>query len=272
MLAGSSRIRYFRTMSPLALITGASRGIGRGIALELARAGTHDLVINYAGNEAAASECKALCESACAGKRRIETIQADISLAADRERMLDFVSRKFGRLDLLVNNAGVAPNVRADLLEAGEESFDRLININLKGPYFLTQKAAKLIAQSPVIEGAARAVVNVTSISAFTVSTNRGDYCVAKAGLAMMTKLYAVRLAEFGIGVFEIQPGVIATDMTQGVKEKYDRMFADGLAPICRWGEPSDIGKAVVAVAAGLFPYSTGQVFNVDGGFHIHTI
>jgi len=259
-------------MSPLALITGASRGIGRGIALELARTATHDIVINYAGNEAAARECKALCEAACQGKRRIETVQADISLSADRDRMLDFISRQFGRLDLLVNNAGVAPNIRADLLEAGEESFDRLIAINLKGPYFLTQKAVKLIAGSPPIEGAAQAVVNVTSISAYTVSTNRGDYCIAKAGLAMMTKLYAVRLAEFGIGVFEIQPGVIATDMTEGVKEKYDRLFAEGIAPIARWGEPSDIGKAVVAVASGLFPYSTGQVFNVDGGFHIHTI
>jgi len=259
-------------MSPLALITGASRGIGRGIALELARAGRHDLVINYAGNEVAARECKALCEEACGSKRRIETVKADISVAADRERMLDFVERQFGRLDLLVNNAGVAPNVRADLLDAGEESFDRLIAINLKGPYFLTQKAAKLMAASAPLEGVAKAVVTVTSISAYAVSTNRGDYCVAKAGLAMMTRLYAVRLAEYGIGVFEIQPGVIATDMTQGVKEKYDRMFAEGLAPINRWGEPSDIGKAVVAVASGLFPYSTGQVFNVDGGYHIHRI
>jgi NAD(P)-dependent dehydrogenase (short-subunit alcohol dehydrogenase family) len=258
--------------SPLALITGASRGIGRGIALALARAATHDLVINYAGNEAAARECKALCGEACGGRRRIEIAQADISLAADRDRMLDFVSREFGRLDLLVNNAGVAPLERADLLEAGEESFDRLVNINLKGPYFLTQQAAKLIAASPPLEGAAKAIVNVTSISAFTVSTNRGDYCVAKAGLAMMTKLYAVRLAEYGIGVFEIQPGVIATDMTGGVREKYDRLFAAGLAPINRWGEPADIGKAVVAVASGLFPYSTGQVFNVDGGFHLQTI
>jgi 3-oxoacyl-[acyl-carrier protein] reductase len=259
-------------MSPLALITGASRGIGRGIALELAREGCHDIAINYAGNEKAALECKGLCEQALAGKRRVEIVQADVSLPADRERMLDFVHRKFGRLDLLVNNAGVAPNVRADLLEATEESFDRLIGINLKGPYFLTQKAAKLIIDTAPVEGAARAVVNVSSISAYTVSTNRGEYCVAKAGIAMMTKLYAVRLAEYGIGVYEVQPGVIATDMTDGVKEKYDRLFADGLAPISRWGEPSDIGKAVVAVALGLFPYSTGQVFNVDGGFHIHTI
>jgi NAD(P)-dependent dehydrogenase (short-subunit alcohol dehydrogenase family) len=259
-------------MSPLALITGASRGIGRGIALELARTGRHDLVINFTANMAAAAECKELCEEACGGKRRVETVQADISSPADRGRLIDFVSREFGRLDLLVNNAGVAPEVRADLLEAGEESFDRLIAINLKGPYFLTQKAAKLMTASSPLEGMARAVVNVTSISAYTVSTNRGDYCVAKAGMAMMTKLYAVRLAEYGIGVFEIQPGVVATDMTQGVKEKYDRLFAEGIAPMSRWGEPSDVGKAVVAVATGLFPYSTGQVFDVDGGFHIHRI
>ena len=259
-------------MNPVALITGSSRGIGRGIALELAKAATHDLVINYAGNEAAAVECKALCAEASGGKIRIETVQADVSSAADRARMIAFVKEKFGRLDLLVNNAGVAPNVRADLLDAGEESFDRLININLKGPYFLTQAAAKLIIASDPLPGATRAVVNVTSISAYTVSTNRGDYCIAKAGLAMMTKLYAVRLAESGIGVFEIQPGVIATDMTGPVKEKYDKLFAGGLAPINRWGQPSDIGKSVVAVASGLFPYSTGQVFNVDGGFHLRTI
>ncbi len=259
-------------MNPVALITGSSRGIGRGIAIELARAATHDLAINYAGNETAAHECKALCESAAGSGIRVEIVQADISVPADRKRMLQFVKEKFGRLDLLVNNAGVAPNVRADLLDAGEESFDRLININLKGPYFLTQAAAKLIIASEPLPGVTRAVVNVTSISAFTVSTNRGDYCIAKAGLAMMTKLYAVRLAEFGIHVFEIQPGVIETDMTGPVKEKYDKLFAEGLAPINRWGQPSDIGKSVVAVAAGLFPYSTGQVFNLDGGFHIRTL
>src|SRR5579862_844599 len=196
-------------MQGVSLITGSSRGIGRGIALELARSCTHDIIINYSGNGAAARECEALCNEAAAGKVRVGIVQGDISLAADRERMIRYAKDEFGRLDLLVNNAGVAPNVRADLLEAGEESFDRLININLKGPYFLTQAAAKLIVGSPKIDGAAQAVVNVTSISAYTVSTNRGDYCVAKAGLAMMTKLYAVRLAEYGIGVFEIQPGVI---------------------------------------------------------------
>lgn len=259
-------------MSPVALISGASRGIGRGIALALARLAKFDLMINYAGNEAAARECQELCQQASGGRARVEIVQADVSGAADRARMIDFVRETFGRLDLLVNNAGVAPNVRADLLEAGEESFDRLININLKGPYFLSQLAAKLMIETAALADFPKAMVNITSISAYTVSTNRGDYCVAKAGLAMMTKLYGVRLAEHGINVFEIQPGVIQTDMTGPVKEKYDKLFAEGLAPINRWGQPSDIGQAVVAVATGLFPYSTGQVFNVDGGFHLHRI
>lgn len=259
-------------MNPVALITGSSRGIGRGIALELAGEGTHDLVVNYAGNEAAARECQTLCAERLGEKARVEIVQGDISSAEDRARLVETVREEFGRLDLLVNNAGVAPNVRADLLDAGEESFDRLIAINLKGPYFLTQLAAKLMIDSEPLEGSARAVVNITSISAYTASVNRGDYCIAKAGLAMMTQLYAARLAEFGIGVFEIRPGVIETDMTGPVKEKYDKMFAEGLAPINRWGQPSDIGRCVVAVARGLFPYSTGQVLNVDGGFHLRTL
>jgi len=259
-------------MNPAALITGSSRGIGRGIALTLAQAGTHDLVINYAGNEAAANECRALCLEAGAGRIRVEICQGDISLAADRARLLDFVKATFGRLDLLVNNAGVAPNVRADLLDAGEESFDRLISINLKGPYFLTQAAANfMIACGPLPE-VPRVVVNVTSISAYTASVNRGDYCIAKAGLAMMTKLFAVRLAEHRIGVYEIRPGVIETEMTGPVKEKYDKLFADGLTPINRWGQPGDIGRAVTALASGAFPYSTGEVINVDGGFHLRVL
>ena len=257
--------------SPVALITGASRGIGRGIALELAALGTHDLVVNYASNEAAARECQTLCRQTGQG-RRVEIIQGDISRAEDRERMVGFVEGEFGRLDLLVNNAGIAPDVRADILEASEASFDRLIGVNLKGPYFLTQRAARLMMASAPLERTARAVVSVTSISAFTASTNRGDYCVAKAGLAMMTKLFAARLANEGINVYEIQPGVIVTDMTGAVKEKYDKLFADGLTPINRWGQPSDVGKAVAAIAMGHFPYSTGQVFEVDGGFHLHRL
>ncbi len=256
-------------MNGVALITGSSRGIGRGIALALARAGRHDVVINYAGNEAAARECVALCVAAGG---RAEMVQGDVAVAADRARLLAFTMEKMGRLDVLVNNAGVAPTVRADILDAGEESFDRLIAINLKGPYFLTQAAAKLMRNCAPHAGLPRAVVNVTSISAFTASVNRGDYCIAKAGLAMMTKLYAVRLAEYGIGVFEVQPGVIETDMTGPVKAKYDALFAAGLAPLNRWGTPEDIGQCVAAVALGHFPYSTGQVFNVDGGFHLRTI
>ncbi len=259
-------------MNPVALITGSSRGIGRGIALALARGGRHDLVINYAANEDAANECRELCLAESGGTVRVGIVQGDVSLAADRVRMIEFLRAEFGRLDLLVNNAGVAPNVRADILDADEASFDRLIAINLKGPYFLTQLAAKLMIESEPLADAARAVVNITSISAFTASVNRGDYCIAKAGLAMMTQLYAVRLAEFGIGVFEIQPGVIATDMTGPVQAKYDALFAQGLAPINRWGQPDDVGKAVVAVALGHFPYSTGQVFQVDGGFHLRTL
>ncbi|MDB6151300.1 MAG: 3-ketoacyl-ACP reductase [Chthoniobacter sp.] len=259
-------------MHAVALITGSSRGIGRGIALELARHAQHDLLINYAGNEAAAQECQQLCLEAAAENIRVEIVQADVSSREDRGRLLDTVRERFGRLDLLVNNAGVAPSVRADLLDADEASFDRLIAINLKGPYFLTQQAAKLLIDSPPHPSLPRAVINVTSISAFTASVNRGDYCIAKAGLAMMTKLYAARLAEFGIGVFEVQPGVIETDMTGPVKGKYDALFADGLTPINRWGTPADVARAVAAVALGAFPYSTGQVFNVDGGFHLRTL
>jgi NAD(P)-dependent dehydrogenase (short-subunit alcohol dehydrogenase family) len=259
-------------MNGVALITGSSRGIGRGIALELAAAGRHHLVINYATNEAAAHECAALCREKCHHDVRIELLQGDVSVAPHRKRIVEFVRSSFGRLDLLVNNAGVAPLARADLLEASEESFDRLIAINLKGPYFLTQTAAPLLRESPPIAGLARAVVNITSISAFTASTDRGDYCVTKAGLSMMTKLYAARLAEYDIGVFEVQPGVIATDMTAPVKAKYDALFADGLAPIARWGKTDEVGKCVAAIALGHFPYSTGQVFQVDGGFHLRTL
>jgi NAD(P)-dependent dehydrogenase (short-subunit alcohol dehydrogenase family) len=261
-----------RGMNGVALITGSSRGIGRGIALALARAGKHDLVVNYLGNATAAVECAALCREAGGPRIRVEIVQGDVSQAADRERLLAFTLEKYGRLDLLVNNAGVAPLERADLLEAGEESFDRLISVNLKGPYFLTQAAARRMRETAPLDGVPRAIVNISSVSAFAASVNRGDYCVAKAGLAMMTKLFAARLAEYGIGVFEVQPGIIATDMTGPVKEKYDALFARGLAPQNRWGTPEDVGECVAAVATGRFPYSTGQVFHVDGGYHLRIL
>jgi NAD(P)-dependent dehydrogenase (short-subunit alcohol dehydrogenase family) len=262
----------------VALVTGASRGIGRGIVLELARAGGYDLAINYAVNEAAAQETAAACRDAAAAAGHsvgTEIVRGDVAAAADRQGLIDAVATRFGRLDLLVNNAGVAPAVRADILEAGEESFDRLMAINLKGPYFLTQLAARYMIASlggvPAEPGALN-VVTVTSISAYTASTNRGDYCITKAGLAMHTKLWAMRLAEYNIGVFEIQPGVVETDMTAPVRGRYDALFAQGLTPFPRWGTPADVGKAVVAVAAGSFPYSTGMVIDVDGGFRLRRL
>jgi 3-oxoacyl-[acyl-carrier protein] reductase len=265
-------------MNSVALITGASRGIGRGIALELAKSG-RDLLVNYAANRSAAEKTAADCIAlANSGSKsiRAEICQADISLAADRNNLIEFTRAKFGRLDLLVNNAGVAPDVRADILEADETSFDRLININVKGPYFLTQLAARwMIEQSRAGEsprGVPPQIVTISSISAYTASVNRGDYCIAKAALSMLTPLYASRLAEHGIRVYEIRPGIVATDMTGPVKEKYDRLIAEGLTPIRRWGAPEDVGKAVVAIADGQFPFSTGEVINVDGGFHLRRL
>jgi NAD(P)-dependent dehydrogenase (short-subunit alcohol dehydrogenase family) len=257
---------------PVSLVTGAGRGIGRGVAIELAKLG-HAVVINYAGNAGAAEECLRLVREA--GGDGI-TARADVSVSTDRERLVQETLDAYGRIDLLVNNAGVAPSVRADLLEAGEESFDRLININLKGPYFLTQLVARRMIEQ-ARSGDVKAfglprIVTITSVSAYAASINRGDYCVAKAGLAMMTALYAARLAEYGVNVYEIRPGVIATDMTEGVKEKYDRMIEQGAWPIRRWGQPEDIGRAVAAIARGDFPYSTGEVINIDGGFHLRTL
>jgi 3-oxoacyl-[acyl-carrier protein] reductase len=253
-----------------ALVTGASRGIGRGIAIELARSGAR-VAINYAGNAAAADEALGLVRAA-GGDGFI--VQADVARAADRERLVAETLAQFGRIDLLVNNAGVAPSVRADVLEAGEESFDRLFAINLKGPFFLSQLVARqMLRQAPDDEGFRGRIVNITSISAYTSSTNRGDYCIVKAGLAMMTKLFANRLAGDGINVYEIRPGIVATDMTGGVKEKYDKLILEqGVTPIRRWGKPEDIGRAVRAIAEDRFPFSTGAVFDVDGGFHLHRL
>ena len=212
-------------MNPVALITGASRGIGRGIALELAKIG-YDVAINYASNVAAARQTAADCVSAArvAGQTvRAEICQADIASGADRRKLVQFVREKLSRLDLLVNNAGVAPEVRVDILEASEESFDRLININVKGPYFLTQLAANWMIEQrrggvPTVRFQPK-IITITSISAYAASVNRGEYCVSKAALAMLTPLYAARLAEHGINVYEIRPGVVRTDMTGSVKE-----------------------------------------------------
>ncbi len=263
------------TQSPIALVTGSSRGIGRGIALALARAG-YSVAINFASNHDAAVECQQLCQAAApsASRASFDTFPGDISAARGREQLLKAVVDRFSWIDLLVNNAGVAPTERKDLLEATEESFDRLIRINLRGPYFLTQAVANFWLAG-LAEHAARPrpkIITISSVSADTVSINRGDYCVSKAGLSMMTQLFAARLAAEGIGVYEIRPGIVATDMTGPVKEKYDRLIAEGLTPIARWGTPEDVGRAVVAIARDHFPFSTGEVFNVDGGFHIRRL
>lgn len=269
-------------MNPVALITGASRGIGRGIALELAQQG-YDLVVNYARDAAAARQTAKDCVAAGKAETnvRAEVCQADIGVSQDRDRLVEFTRGTFGRIDLLVNNAGVAPAARVDLLEASEESFDRLININVKGPYFLTQRVARWMIHQ-VRDGAAPdsktlpvrrpRIVTISSVSAYTASVNRGEYCVAKAALSMLTPLFATRLAEHGINVYEIRPGIIATDMTGPVKDKYDRLIAEGLTPIQRWGTPADVAKAVVAIALDLLPFSTGEVINVDGGFHLRRL
>jgi len=261
---------------PVAIVTGASRGIGKGIAMELASLG-YDLVINYFDFT---SEGKPDESRAAETQKEIKTLgveceilRGDVSKAQDRDSLVALAKSKFGRCDMLVNNAGVAPSKRLDLLEATEESFDRVMKINLKGPYFLTQKVANwMIEQKKKYPERDFRIVSTGSISSYTSSPARGEYCVSKAGISMMTKLYADRLAEYGIGVFEVSPGIIATDMTHVVKDKYDKLIAEGLTPIKRWGLPEDIGKAVGAIAEGRLDFSTGQVINVDGGFHLRRL
>jgi NAD(P)-dependent dehydrogenase (short-subunit alcohol dehydrogenase family) len=257
------------TSRRVALVTGASRGIGRAIAIELGRI-RYDVLINYRAN---AAEAERTLEEVKVVGARGDTFGADVGNDDDRQRLVTHTRERFGRLDLLVNNAGIAPEKRMDLLETSMESFDRLLNVNLKGPFFLSQLVARwMIEQKDSIHDYAPAIVNIGSVSAYAASPERAEYCVAKAGMAMMTKVFAARLAEEGINVYEIRPGVIATDMTAAVKEKYDKQIADGLTPIKRWGTPEDVGRAVAAIAAGSFPFSTGEVINVDGGFHLRRL
>jgi 3-oxoacyl-[acyl-carrier protein] reductase len=247
---------------PVALVTGGSRGLGRGICVELARAG-YAVAINFASSEAAARETASLL-----GEAPSLLCQGDVGATADRDRMVDAVLAQFGRIDVLVNNAGITSVGRKDVLDATEESWDRVLATNLKGPYFLTQRVAReMLARRGQLRDPA--VVNISSLSAYSVSTNRGDYCISKAGLAMLTQLFALRLAGDGIRVYEVRPGVMDTDMTAGAKERYTQLIADGLTPIRRWGSPADVGKAVVALVTGAIPFSTGDVLNVDGGFHL---
>jgi NAD(P)-dependent dehydrogenase (short-subunit alcohol dehydrogenase family) len=244
-------------VKPTCIVTGASRGIGRAIATELAK--THRVIGTYRGRRDAAEQLRD--QTGC------EIFQCDIGAREDRAALMQFARERLGNLDLLVNNAGMAPRERRDLLEASEESFDELIATNLKGPHFLTQEAARWM--SPRGEGR---IVFITSISAYTASVNRGEYCISKAGLSMSVALYAERLAACGVKVFEIRPGIIRTDMIAKVEQVYEEKIAAGLLPQRRMGEGADVAKAVRAIADGLLDYSSGQVLNVDGGFHLRSL
>jgi 3-oxoacyl-[acyl-carrier protein] reductase len=260
--------------APVVLVTGASRGLGRGVAEKLAESG-FSVAIHYANNRQAADAVVDSCENLARDpEQKFAAVGGNIGLAADRQRLFDETLATFGHLDALVNNAGIAPRIRADITEATEEIFDEVINVNLKGPYFLSQLAARYWLANPGrchLSGGYK-LIFVTSISADTASVNRGEYCVSKAGLGMATQLWAVRLADAGVQVLEIRPGIMATDMTSGVKEKYDKLIAEGLVPQKRWGRPEDVGLAVKAVLEGGFPFSTGDVINVDGGFHLRRL
>ena len=254
------------TDKKVALITGGSRGIGLGIATALANEGI-DLAINGVRSEQAVTDVMTILRTHGGG---VIYCRGNIADATDRKAILEQVKNQFGRLDILVNNAGIAPKERRDILTATEESFDLVLNTNLRGPYFLTQAAANwMIRQKKERNDFQGCIINISSVSATVVSTNRGEYCIAKAGIGMMTGLFAARLGEYGIPVYEIRPGVIRTDMTAGVKEKYDKLIGEGLTIQSRWGEPEDVGRAAAALINGLFAYSTGQVIMVDGGMTI---
>jgi NAD(P)-dependent dehydrogenase (short-subunit alcohol dehydrogenase family) len=254
----------------VAVVTGGSRGIGRGVVSELAALGL-SVVVNYRADAASAD---AACRDAeRRGAPRALAVRADVAEIDQGMGLLGRVLEEFGRVDVWVNNAGVAPDVRLDLLETTTASWDRVLGINLRGPFFLTQAVARTMIDLSG-SGAVRdpQITFITSVSSVFASVNRGEYCVSKAGLSMVAQLFAARLAEHGVRVYEVRPGIIATDMTAGVREAYEARIAGGLSPIRRWGTPEDVGKAVAALAAGALPFSTGEVVYVDGGLHVRRL
>jgi NAD(P)-dependent dehydrogenase (short-subunit alcohol dehydrogenase family) len=256
-------------MNKIAFITGGTRGIGFGVALALGKAG-FDLAVNGMRNEGEVTD--ALEELRNLGVN-VAYFQGNVAVREDRQAMLDKILSHFGAVNVLVNNAGIAPRERADILHAKEEIWDEVMEINLKGPYFLTQIFANYFVEkkleNPLFEAS---IINISSISAFVASVNRGEYCISKAGIAMATKLWATRLGEYDIPVYEIQPGIIKTDMTAGVVEKYDKLFQEGISLQRRWGLPDDVGKVAAMLAQGHLPYATGQAIKVDGGLHIQRL
>jgi len=251
----------------VALITGSTRGIGYGIAQRLTREG-YAVVLNGTSD---LSKIQMKIDELKECGSPVMYIHGDISVDDKRKEIVNKVMDEFGRIDLLVNNAGVAPKERLDLLETSEESFDFVIDINLKATYFMTQLVANTMI-SLLNHGIKPRIINISSISAYTSSSNRPEYCISKAGISMITKLFADRLAEYGIGVFEIRPGIVFTDMTSTVRDKYNKLIEQGITPIKRWGYPEDIANAVSVLASGMLDFSTGQVINVDGGFHIRRL
>lgn len=251
------------------LITGGSRGIGLGIAKSLATK-SYRLAINGIRPE---KNVLPVLNNLRALGADVIYCQGNISLTEDRQRIIEKIKSDFGQLNVLINNAGIAPNERKDILEANEESYERVMKTNLQGPFFLSQEIAKWMIQQKSANSENKAsIINISSVSAVIASVNRGEYCLSKAGIGMMTKLFAVRLAEYNIPVYEVRPGIIKTDMTEAVHKKYDKLFREGITLERRWGLPEDIGKAVTALVEGQIPYATGQVINVDGGLTIQTL
>jgi 3-oxoacyl-[acyl-carrier protein] reductase len=258
---------------PVALITGGTRGIGAAIALELAKNDFDIAVTARAITDRGTEQAKSIINQLRTLGGKAIFIKGDISSTQDRISLVNSLKREFGRIDVLVNNAGIAPKVRTDILKVTEENFDAILAVNLQGPYFLTQLIAKWMIELKKKRNIAnQKIITITSTSSYTSSTQKGDYCISKAGLSMVTKLYADRLAEYGINVYEIRPSIISTAMSEPVKKKYDKLISEGVMPIKRWGTPGDLAKAVVAIAKDYFPFSTGAVFDVDGGFHLRRL